>query len=91
MNSSVLVDTVWLVIGFILILGLMWVFYPAWLVAVAPEIRWTIRIQDSKSDTPPPTEEKVLLSLVIPAYNEEERIAIMLKSAHNFLQSNVKG
>ena len=73
-----------------MIFGLMWIFYPAWLVAVAPETKWSIRGKDKENDKPSSTEEKVILSLVIPAYNEEERIPIMLQSAHDFLQS-IKG
>mmetsp|Transcript_45970 Transcript_45970/g.111359 ORF Transcript_45970/g.111359 Transcript_45970/m.111359 type:complete len:355 (-) Transcript_45970:591-1655(-) len=84
MESATLVNLIGAIVVVIMILGLTWVFYPAWLVAMASETKWTIRKDSEGKST---NEKKVVLSLVIPAYNEEERISIMLQSAHDFLQS----
>ena len=63
-------------------LGLSWIFYPAWLAAGAHCLEWKERYL-SKERAP----VAVLLSLVVPAYNEEERIEVMLQDAHDYLKS----
>ncbi|CAJ1967168.1 unnamed protein product [Cylindrotheca closterium] len=91
MESSIVANTIAAIAVVIMVLGLAWVFYPAWLVAMAPETKWTIlrNNEDDSNEAKSATtaEHKIVLSLVIPAYNEEERIPIMLQSAHDFLQS----
>jgi dolichyl-phosphate beta-glucosyltransferase len=69
--------------------GLTWIFYPAWLAAIADGLEW----QESELSNPntsrptPPVQPSILLSLVIPAYNEQDRIPIMLQAAHQYLAS----
>jgi dolichyl-phosphate beta-glucosyltransferase len=63
--------------------GLSWLFYPAWVSATADVLEWDeVKVkQGQPQDTP------ILLSIVVPAYNEEDRIPHMIKSAHHFLVS----
>lgn len=63
--------------------GLTWLFYPAWLTAIEEDLEWTEELFNGPQDQ----EKATLLSVVIPAYNEELRIASMLKCAHTFLAS----
>jgi cellulose synthase/poly-beta-1,6-N-acetylglucosamine synthase-like glycosyltransferase len=61
--------------------GLTWLFYPAWIAAIEEELEW------EENPLSVPQNAETILSLVIPAYNEENRISAMLKSAHAFLAS----
>mmetsp|Transcript_3990 Transcript_3990/g.9509 ORF Transcript_3990/g.9509 Transcript_3990/m.9509 type:complete len:381 (-) Transcript_3990:93-1235(-) len=65
-------------------LGLSWLFYPAWAVWIAESLEWDVEQLSSPgtqlSDLP-------VLSLVIPAYNEHERIPIMIQESFNYLAS----
>ena len=58
-------------------------FYPAWLSAGAEKIEWEEKKTSKRC--------KVLLSLVIPAYNEEDRITSMMRCTHQFLMKSEKG
>lgn len=86
MESSILASIVGTIAVVLMVFGMVWVFYPAWLVAMASETKWTMRTGSESSNETNET-KKIVLSLVIPAYNEEERVPIMLQSAHAFLQS----
>jgi dolichyl-phosphate beta-glucosyltransferase len=73
------------------IVGLAWILHPAWLVLVADELEWAVEQLDGtggvsyKETTMTPRQP--LLSLVIPAYNEQDRIAVMLHAAYGYLIS----
>ena len=82
-----------IVVSLILTMGLTWIFYPALLVAWSDEVKWeeTQLTADGASDQNEDVAKKrqsVVLSLVIPAYNEEDRIFVMLQAAHKFLESS---
>lgn len=70
-----------------LTLGLTWILYPAWLSAAAERIQWEEKEPSNRSQK----SCKVLLSLVIPAYNEEDRITSMMRCSHQFLMESQKG
>lgn len=84
-------------LGVVIIIGLVWILYPAWLVYVAHNLEWYVEYlfceDDSRSDTTmshhhqQQRQSPPLLSLIIPAYNEQDRIAIMLQTAHEYLTS----
>lgn len=65
--------------------GILWLFYPAWAVLIAERLEWDVE-QLSLSKTQ--ESELPVLSLVIPAYNEEERIPIMIRESFNYLASS---
>eukprot|EP00980_Cylindrotheca_fusiformis_P011000 scaffold2526_cov131-Cylindrotheca_fusiformis.AAC.16 len=65
----------------VLTVGLGWLLYPAWIVAIEDDLGWSERFSVSRHGD-------AILSLVIPAYNEEDRIAVMLKAAHDFFESD---
>jgi dolichyl-phosphate beta-glucosyltransferase len=76
--------------SFLVTVGVSWIFYPALLVAWSDQTEWSeTKLSSSKDNTESKNEETqpVLLSLVIPAYNEQDRIPIMLQTAHDFLNS----
>ena len=66
--------------------GASWIFYPAWLAASHESLAWE-EVQLCRDDHTAELPESTLLSLVIPAYNEQDRISIMLEDAHDYLQS----
>jgi len=69
----------------ILTLGASYVFYPAFQAAFQDRLEYdTVQLSQQNGDEAP---TNILLSLVIPAYNEEERIPIMLQAAHEYLES----
>jgi dolichyl-phosphate beta-glucosyltransferase len=71
-----------IVATFLATAGLTWIFYPA-LTAGSHAIECDeIKLSDDTEDVP-----KALLSLVVPAYNEEDRIPTMIQAAHDYLQS----
>lgn len=81
----ILVDNLPSILIFIIIIfGFLWVFYPAWAVLIAERLEWDVEQLSS-----PKTQhtELPILSLVIPAYNEEERIPIMIRESFNYLAS----
>jgi dolichyl-phosphate beta-glucosyltransferase len=61
--------------------GLTWIFFPA-LTAGSHALEWDETKLSENTDTP-----TALLSLVVPAYNEEDRIPTMIQAAHDYLQS----
>lgn len=63
--------------------GAAWLFSPAWTAAIDGIIDWDEEEISEKSSAV----EQVLLSIVIPAYNEEARIQRMIHEAHFFLTS----
>ena len=76
----------------------LWVFYPAWAVLIAERLEWDIEeLSSSSSSSSPDTANTSnhtcddstshLLSLVIPAYNEEDRISIMIRESFDYLTS----
>lgn len=73
------------IISAIVTFGVLWVFYPAWAVLIAEHLEWDVE-QLSSSETQ--QSGLPVLSLVIPAYNEEERIPIMIREAFNYLSSS---
>lgn len=65
--------------------GIFWLFYPAWVVLIAESLEWKVEwlsLPDKQCDEIP------VLSLVIPAYNEQDRIPTMICEAFNFLRSS---
>lgn len=62
---------------------LSWLFYPAWLSTTAPTLEWEEKINLKRQAQQTP----ILLSIVIPAYNEEHRIPEMINTAHQYLKS----
>lgn len=73
-----------IVATFLATAGLIWIFFPA-LTAGSQDraLEWDeIKLSENNTDTP-----TALLSLVVPAYNEEVRIPIMIQAAHDYLQS----
>eukprot|EP00934_Nitzschia_sp_Nitz4_P003282 Nitzschia sp. Nitz4//scaffold59_size112058//59056//60072//NITZ4_004110-RA/size112058-processed-gene-0.214-mRNA-1//-1//CDS//3329555126//3272//frame0 len=64
----------------ILTLGLSWLLAPAWSSAMAPSLAWERKEFGEQR-------KHATLSLVIPAYNEQDRISIMLHAAYKYLQS----
>ena len=72
------------VVTLVLTVGLTWIFYPA-LSAVTDVIEWN-EVEMSSSDSTTKN-EIVLLSLIVPAYNEQDRIARMIESSHAYLSS----
>jgi hypothetical protein len=87
-----------IVITSTLTLGLSWILYPACVVRVAVHLEWTVEeligqnIDDHDDDRTKilQLEAPPVLSLVIPAYNEQDGIPIMLQESFGFLNS-VKG
>jgi len=69
--------------------GSLWIFYPAWLVLAADLLDWDV--EQLSSSVPLSTETQLLqppiLSLVIPAYNEQNRIHIMIRESFEYLTS----
>jgi dolichyl-phosphate beta-glucosyltransferase len=64
--------------------------YPAWIVRIADQLDWTIEGLNEENNKPSSSlssQQQPVLSLIIPAYNEEDRISIMLREAHTFLIS----
>ena len=70
-----------IVATFLVTAGLTWIFFPA-LTAGSHSLEWDEIKLSENTDTP-----TALLSLVVPAYNEEDRIPIMIQAAHDYLQS----
>lgn len=73
-------------------LGISWILYPAWVVFLADQLEWTVEDLSSGEgekgdDDDADDDNDVVLSLVIPAYNEEDRISIMLQDAYGYLES----
>ena len=82
------------VIIVVITFGLLWILYPAWLVLTVDSIDWTVeqlsikssssvvsKTDNSKFSKPP------ILSLIIPAYNEQDRISIMIRECFEYLTS----
>jgi len=67
-------------------LGISYIFYPAFQAALHDDLEFDEANLTSSQQTKP-TPSNALLSLVIPAYNEEERIPIMFKAANDYLGS----
>ena len=64
--------------------GFLWILYPAWVVLVADILEWDVEelsLADTQRPQPP------LLSLIIPAYNEQDRIPIMIRESFEYLTS----
>jgi dolichyl-phosphate beta-glucosyltransferase len=68
-------------VALIVTVGLPWIFSPALLAAWSDSLQW----DETELSA---TEEPILLSLIIPAYNEEDRIPIMMQDAHKYLTSS---
>ena len=74
------------IVSVALTIGSTWILYPAWLSSAADTIEWKEKVLNTKRSQN--RKEKVLLSLVIPAYNEEDRIPDMMRETQHFLRSN---
>lgn len=67
------------VISLVLTFGLTYLFYPAIVAVNSRDVRKThVQVLRSTSSTP-------VLSLIIPAYNEEDRLTVMLDEAYKYL------
>ena len=77
-------DTVSAIVTTILTVGCLWLFYPAWAVLVAERVEWEIE-QLSSDDTQ--RSKLPVLSVVIPAYNEQDRINEMICESFGYLSS----
>jgi len=77
-------DTVSAIVTTILTVGCLWLFYPAWAVLVAERVEWEIE-QLSSEDTQ--RSKLPVLSVVIPAYNEQDRINEMICESFGYLSS----
>ncbi|VEU41291.1 unnamed protein product [Pseudo-nitzschia multistriata] len=64
----------------------LWVFYPAWAVLIAERIEWDVEDLASPGMNKD-SFESPLLTLVIPAFNEEDRIPIMIRETFDYLTS----
>lgn len=79
----------WLVVSSVLFLLVLYLFYPALVAAAAPVIRSeevplsSLSSANDKKDNK--NDKPILLSLVIPAYNEELRLESMLREAYDYL------
>lgn len=72
------------IIGSILAIALTWIFLPVLTAALADDLDWeskTVGEGRENSGTP-------LLSIVIPAFDEKERLPKMLRESHSFLGSD---
>jgi dolichyl-phosphate beta-glucosyltransferase len=77
---------------FLLTSGILIILYPAWVAAYQPSlpVRHT-RLSTSSSQAiipPTATADIPLLSIVIPAYNEQERLERMLQATYDYLVSS---
>ena len=85
-NIKAMLDNVYLLsvlVSVVATIGLTWLFYPAILAAFSDSIEWESERLSSKLED----NTYVILSLVIPAYNEEARIPVMIEEAHRYLTS----
>lgn len=74
-------DTEVPLLGSILAVGLTWIFLPAFTAAIADNVDWESKVVgEMPRDGAPP-----LLSIVIPAFDEEKRLPKMLLESHKFL------
>ena len=81
LNDDLVITCVSAIVTF----GILWLFYPAWAVLIAERLEWDVeQLSSSKTQE----SELPVLSLVIPAYNEEERIPIMIRESFNYLASS---
>jgi cellulose synthase/poly-beta-1,6-N-acetylglucosamine synthase-like glycosyltransferase len=69
--------------------GLTWIFYLTWLAAIADGLEWQESELSNPNTSRPtvPVHALILLFLVIPAYNEQDRITIILQATHQYLVS----
>lgn len=67
--------------------GCTWIFFPAWVAWKADGLEWEESLLSSNNNNDNNKSESILLSLVIPAYNEQDRIPIMLQAAHDYLKT----
>lgn len=66
------------------VLGITWLFSPALQAVFARDFEWDERIiREGPNGNSPP-----LLSIIVPAYDEERRIENMLQDAHGFMESS---
>jgi dolichyl-phosphate beta-glucosyltransferase len=77
-------DTPSIIATVIVTVVFLWMFYPAWAVLIAEGLEWEVE-RLSSLDTQ--CSELPVLSLVIPAYNEQERIPVMIRESFNYLTS----
>lgn len=73
-----------IIASIVVTLGLSWLFYPAWAVWIAESLEWDVEHLSSPGTQ---LSELPVLSLVIPAYNEHERIPIMIQESFDYLAS----
>jgi len=78
-------DTASIAVTAIFTFGLAWMCYPAWAVLIAEHLEWKVE-QLSSPDTE--CDELPVLSIVIPAYNEQDRIPLMIRESYDFLTSS---
>jgi dolichyl-phosphate beta-glucosyltransferase len=69
------------VVGSLIVVGITWLLSPAVLAAVADDLEW----DDEMLSEIDRKEVQPLLSIIIPAYDEEKRITAMIDDAHGFL------
>lgn len=65
--------------------GATFLFYPAILVHYYEAIEYSTRVLRKPTEKKDDEEGKVLLTLVIPAYNEEDRLTVMLDECYEYL------
>mmetsp|Transcript_15759 Transcript_15759/g.22214 ORF Transcript_15759/g.22214 Transcript_15759/m.22214 type:complete len:346 (+) Transcript_15759:127-1164(+) len=70
------------------VVTLAYIFYPAYIVALADSLPIEEELISPKNSNGGKSSSQPLLSIVVPAYNEEERLPIMLDSALNYLESH---
>lgn len=62
--------------------------FPAWVVRIADRLEWNIEVLDTQNTLDGDGDPiPIVLSLIIPAYNEEDRIPMMLHEAVEYLNS----
>ena len=78
----------YLLIGAFLVVGVVvYIFYPALVAAASPHIasqQEEVQKAEASREAAP---KRILLSLVIPAYNEQDRLTQMLQEAYSYLTS----
>jgi dolichyl-phosphate beta-glucosyltransferase len=85
LNTMTLIgDASSIILTAVVTFGFLWMFFPAWVVLVAERLEWEVERLSSPNTQ---SSELPILSLVIPAYNEQERIPVMIRESFDYLTS----